>query len=99
MKKYEVNATSDDQRQVTLSGFTFITDKLPDDFEVCLVIETDGHLRAGCWDTGTRYTQDGAPGVFRQSRGGVLEVGDVLAWLPIEQASIDINKVCWKNNT
>lgn len=95
MKNSEISAASDNHKQVKLSGFTFIADQLSDEFEVCLVIENDGHLSAGCWDTGTDYTKDGEPGVFCQSRGGVLEVKDILAWLPIEETCIDINRLCW----
>ena len=91
----EVRAISDDFQTVSLTGFTFIADRLPNDCEVCLIVETDGHLSAACWDTGTKWTQDGEPGVFHQSRGGVLYVSDVLAWLPIEETTIDISKVCW----
>ena len=88
----EVKAISDNFQTVSLTGFTFIADRLPDDFEVCLIVETGGHLSAACWDTGSKWTQDGEPGVFHQSRGGVLYVSDVLAWLPIEKCSVDIKK-------
>ncbi len=91
----EVKAISDNFQTVSLMGFTFIADRLPNDCELCLIVETGGHLSAACWDTGTKWTQDGEPGVFRQSRGGVLYVSDVLAWLPIEKCSIDIKQICW----
>ena len=91
----EVKAISDNFQTVSLTGFTFIADRLPNDCEVCLIVETGGHLSAACWDTGTKWTQDGEPGVFHQSRGGVLYVSDVLAWLPIEKCSIDIKQICW----
>lgn len=29
---------------------------LPDDSEVCLIVERTGHLSAGCWDTDTWAT-------------------------------------------
>ena len=81
----EVFAISNKPGEVTLKGFNYIKDKLPDDFEVCLIVEKDGHLSAGCWDTGVWSTNHGKiPGSFRQSRGGVLEFDSVLAWLPIE---------------
>ena len=91
----EVKAISYNFQTVSLMGFTFIADRLPDDFEVCLIVETDGYLSAACWDIGTEWTHDGEPGVFHQSRGGVLYVSDVLAWLPIEECSIDIKQICW----
>ena len=91
----EVKAISDNFQTVSLMGFTFIADRLPNDCEVCLIVETGGHLSAACWDTGTKWTQDGEPGVFHQSCGGVIYVSDVLAWLPIEKTAIDISKVCW----
>ena len=91
----EVKAISDNFQTVSLTGFTFIADRLPNDFEECLIVEKDGHLSAACWYTGISRTCDGEPGIFYQSRGGVLQVRDVLAWLPIEKCSIDINKVSW----
>ena len=50
----EVFAISNKPGEVTLKGFNYIKDRLPDDFEVCLIVEKDGHLSAGCWDTGVR---------------------------------------------
>ena len=47
----EVFAISNKPGEVTLKGFNYIKDRLPDDFEVCLIVEKDGHLSAGCWDT------------------------------------------------
>ena len=91
----KVKAISANYQTVSLTGFTFLADRLPDDCEECLVVERDGQLSAGCWDIGTRRTEDGEPGVFHQSRGGVLNVSDVLAWLPIEKCSIDIKQICW----
>lgn len=86
----EVLAISNKPGQVTLKGFNYIKDSFPDVFEVCLIVEKDGHLTAGCWDTGLWSTKNGKPGSFRQSRGGVIEPDDVLAWLPIEEATINI---------
>lgn len=87
----EAFAISNKPGEVTLKGFNYIKDRLPDDFEVCLIVEKDGHLSAGCWDTGLWSTDHGKiPGSFRQSRGGVLEFDSVLAWLPIEKTEIDI---------
>ena len=91
----EVLARSNHLGEVTLKGFTFIKDGLPEDFEVCLIVEKDGNLSAGCWDTGVRSTENGKPGCFRQSRGGVIDVDYVLAWLPIEETAIDIKGVSW----
>lgn len=45
-------AVSNKPGEITLTGFYFIKDMLPHDFEVCLIIEKNGHLSAGCWDTG-----------------------------------------------
>lgn len=90
MSNNEAFAISNHPGEVTLKGFTFIKDRLPDDFEVCLIIENDGNLSAGCWDTGLRSTENGKPGCFRQSRGGVIDTDDVLAWLPIEDTAIDV---------
>ena len=93
----EVFAISNKPGEVTLKGFNYIKDRFPNDFEVCLIIEKNGHLSAGCWDTGLRSTDDGKiPGCFRQSRGGFIGLDDVLAFLPIEKAEIDIKS--WVNS-
>lgn len=90
MNRNEVIAMTNKSGEITLKGFNYMKDRLPDDFEVCLIIEKDGQLSAGCWDTGLLSTENGKPGTFRQSRGGVIELDSVLAWLPIEEAQIDI---------
>ena len=93
----EVFAISNKPGEVTLEGFNYIKDRLPNNFEVCLIVEKDGHLSAGCWDTGLRSTDDGkVPGCFRQSRGGFIGLDNVLAFLPIEKAEIDIKS--WVNS-
>lgn len=92
----EVFAISNKPGEVTLKGFNYIKDRLPNNFEVCLIVEKDGHLSDGCWDAGLRSTDYGKiPGSFRQSRGGVLEFDSVLAWLPIEKTEIDIKELWW----
>ena len=91
----KVFAVSKSPGEITLKGFTFIKDKLPDDFEVCLIVEQDGHLSAGCWDTGLQSRENGILGCFRQSRGGVIDIDDVLAWLLIEKTAIDIKGLWW----
>lgn len=66
----EVFAISNKPGEVTLKGFNYIKDRLPHDFEVCLIVEKDGHLSAGCWDTGVYGTisvVDGY-GTFGQAR-------------------------------
>ena len=95
MSRNEVFAISDKPGEVTMKGFKFMKDRLPDDFEVCLIVEKTGHLSAGCWDTGFWSTENGQPGSFRQSRGGTIEADDVLAWLPIEETAIDIKGLWW----
>ena len=76
---------------VELKDFHYVMDgDLPDDFEVCLIVERTGHLSAGCWDTGTLATKDGAPGEFRQSRGGTIDLEYVWAWLPIEEYEVEM---------
>lgn len=90
MSTNEVLATLNNQGELTLKGFYYMKDKLPDDFEECLVIEKDGHLSAGCWSTGVWSTENGKPGSFRQGRGGVIESDGVIAWIPIERATVDI---------
>ena len=89
MSSNEVFAVSHHPGEVTLKGFSFIQEKLPDEFEVCLIVEKNGNLSAGCWDTGVQSTENGKPGCFRQSRGGVIDADYVLAWLPIEETAID----------
>ena len=91
----EVFAISNKPGEITLTGFCFIKDMLPQDFEVCIIIEKNGHLSAGCWDTGLWSTENGKAGSFRQSRGGVIELDNVLAWLPIEETTINIKELWW----
>ncbi len=91
----EAFAISNKPGEITLTGFHFIKDMLPQDFEVCLIIEKNGHLSAGCWDTGLWSTENGKAGSFRQSRGGVIELDNVLAWLPIEETTINIKELWW----
>ena len=63
----EVFAISNKPGEITLTGFRFIKDMLPQDFEVCIIIEKNGQLSAGCWDTGLWSTENGKAGSFRQS--------------------------------
>lgn len=91
----EVFAISNKPGEITLTGFRFIKDMLPQDFEVCIIIEKNGQLSAGCWDTGLWSTENGKAGSFRQSRGGVIELDNVLAWLPIEETTINIKELWW----
>ncbi len=93
MRTNEVVAILNKPREVTLKDFNYIKDRFPDDFEVCLIIEKNGHLSAGCWDTGVWSTENGKTGSFRQSRGGSIDSDDVLAWLPIEKITIDIKRL------
>ena len=86
-----VVAISKNPGEITLKGFTFMKDKLPDDFEVCLIVENSGHLSAACWYPGLWPTEGEKPGSFRQSRGGIISPEYVLAWLPIEHTSIEKN--------
>ena len=50
-------AISKNPGEITLKGFTFMKDKLPDDFEVCLIVENSGHLSAACWCPGLWSTE------------------------------------------
>ena len=76
---------------INLSGFCFADEgKLPEDFEVYLIVLKDGGLSAGCWDTGSVSCQDGEPGCFLQSRGGSISLEDALAWKAIEDEKIDV---------
>lgn len=67
MSSNEVFAVSHHPGEITLKGFSFIKDKLPDEFEVCLIVEKNGDLSVGCWDTGVWSAENGKPGCFRQS--------------------------------
>lgn len=74
---------------ISLTDFHYIADgEIPDDFEVCLLVLNNGSLSAGCWDTGYLSKKDGKPGCFRQSRGGVIDIDYVNAWLYIEREHI-----------
>lgn len=96
MSNNEVLAISYHPREVTLKGFSFIQDKIPDEFEICLIVEKNGKLSAGCWDAGDT-TENGKLGYFRQSRGGVIDADYVLAWLPIEATVIDVKGLWWNS--
>lgn len=75
---------------ITLSGFEFKKDgKKPEEFGVYLVIDNYGRLSAGCWTEGTMYPQ----GVFHQSRGGVIELEDVIAWIDVEQICVNVDDI------
>lgn len=93
MSTNEVLAISNKPGKVTLKGFTYMKERLPDDFAVCIIVYKDGRLSAGSWDTGLWSTENGKPGCFRQGRGGVIEPESVLAFLPIEEAAINIKGV------
>lgn len=60
----EAFAISNKPGEITLTGFHFIKDMLPQDFEVCLIIEKNGHLSAGCWDTGLWSTENGRGEIY-----------------------------------
>ena len=74
----KVFAISNKPGEVMLKSFTYMKDRIPDNFEVCLIVEKNGYLSAGCWDTGVWSTDYGkVPGSFRQSRGDVIFYMDV----------------------
>ena len=65
--------------EITLSGFMFMKDQTPDDYEVCLIVLNDGRVSAGCWIT------DGVGGgIFRLGRNGAIDGERIVAWLPLE---------------
>lgn len=83
----EQYAVSNKPGEITLSGFTFMKDRTPDDFEVCLIVENMGGLSAGCW-----FTDSNGNGAFRQGRNGIIDAEYVLAWFPLEEGlSIETN--------
>lgn len=84
-----VSACTKNSKEVMLSGFTFMKDREPEEFEVCVIVERTGHLSAGCWLKGE------SAGVFRQGRGGIIGSEHVVAWFPIEEANIDVNNYDW----
>ena len=87
----ELFAISNNPGEITLSGFTFMKDCTPDDFEVCLIVWNDGQISAGCW-----VTDSAGKGIFRQGRNGVIDAESILAWLPLE-GSLYIEKNIWWN--
>lgn len=84
-------AISNNPGEITLSGFTFMKDRTPDDFEVCLVVWNDGMISAGCWTIDSNGN-----GVFRQGRNGIIDAECILAWLPLE-GTLKIEKNIWWN--
>lgn len=85
----EICAISNNPGEITLSGFTFMKDRTPDDFEVCLIVWNDGQISAGCW-----ITDSVGKGIFRQGRNGTIDAESILAWLPLE-GKLYIEKNIW----
>lgn len=74
---------------IKLDGFFFIEDGMyPTNFEVVLVVMKGGRLSGGCVERGSRYTDENWRGVIHQSRGGVIDYEDILAWKLIENINI-----------
>ena len=74
-----------DQIKIELTDFFFVEDEIyPDEFELILVIDKDGHLSAGCVDNGSAYRSYGSCGVIRQGRDGIISFDDIIAWKPID---------------
>ena len=73
------------QIKIELTDFFFIEDGIyPEEFELILVIDKDGHLSAGCVDKGSAYRTYGSYGVISQSRGGIMSFDDIIAWKSID---------------
>ena len=73
------------QIKIELTDYFFIEDEIyPDEFELILVIDKDGHLSAGCVDKGSAYRTYGSYGVIRQGRGGIITFDNIIAWKPID---------------
>lgn len=74
-----------EQIKIELTDFFFVEDGIyPDEFELILVIDKEGHLSAGCVDRGSAYRAYGPYGVISQSRGGIMCFDDIIAWKPID---------------
>lgn len=70
--------------EITLKKFHYMEDEIPEDFEVCFLLLDDGTISAGCWDRGIMSLEIDPRGVFRQSRGGIVDPDFVVAWKTLE---------------
>ncbi len=61
--------------------FIPMSERLPEDFEACVIVDKKGRLSVGCW---LARNSENTEGVFRQGRNGVYEKDGVAAWIPIE---------------
>lgn len=79
--------------RITLSNFELKKDgNKPEVFGVYLIIDKRGQLSAGCWTEGTEYPN----GAFRQSRGGSIDLENVIAWIDLEKERIDVTELLGK---
>lgn len=62
--------------------FIHMTERHPDPFEACLLLDYSGGLSVGCWISIDEKNREGS---FRQGRHGVYEKDEILAWVPIEK--------------
>lgn len=84
-------ACNHEQISFTLTDFFFVEDGVyPDDFELVLVVLKDGRLSGGCAERGLEHTKNNPKGVIHQSRGGVIEYEDIIAWKPLEEVYINL---------
>lgn len=62
--------------------FIPMTERYPDPFEECLLLDKNGGLTAGCWISTDEENREGS---FRQGRHGVYDKEYIVAWVPIEK--------------
>lgn len=62
--------------------FISMTERYPDPFEACLLLDYKNRLSIGCWIS---IDEENREGSFRQGRHGLYEKDEIIAWIPIEE--------------
>lgn len=65
--------------------FIPMTERYPDPFEACLLLDYNNRLTVGCW---IARDEENREGKFYQGRHGVYEKDEILAWIPIEEYNL-----------
>ena len=65
--------------------FIPMTERYPDPFEACLLLDYNNRLTLGCW---IARDEENREGKFYQGRHGVYEKDEILAWIPIEEYNL-----------
>ena len=72
--------------KVTLTGFHYIEDELPEPFTTCMVITKKGRVMIGHWEDGAAAMRHDPRGAFYDGMGGHFGPDYVLAWKDVAKA-------------